>query len=371
MEGQTFDKYGLDLHCTMILEEYNESKVVFEKMKSIVTDALTKSVAEKGIYVNAIEARVKTEKSLAGKLELKGSKYSSLSEITDILGTRVITFYSEEVDKIAALVDRLFVVDWSNTVDKRKVNDLSRFGYQSLHFICKIPKSLYYDPEMPMLNEFRFEIQMRTALQHVWATIEHDLGYKSGIAIPQEYLRNFYRLAGMLELADEQFGITRSNIVNYRRKVENFVRDGNFEQVPLDEDTFRRYLTMKPFGTLSEKIASINQAEIHISSSMPYLAVMKEFGFKTLADVEQLKKKHFENAYQLAVFQMGNTDLDIIASTVAIQNLLLVYILDSGYGEQGLVKMFECLHGKNDYNKERAHRVYEDAKRLSFMNKEK
>lgn len=366
-----FEKYGLDLHCSMILEEYNESLCVFEKMKSIVEDTLAKKITENGIYVTAIEARVKKEKSLAGKLELKGAKYASLSEITDILGTRVITFYTEEVDKIAALVDRVFEIDWINSVDKRKKNDLSSFGYQSLHYICRIPKSLYYDPKMPMLNEYRFEIQMRTALQHVWATIEHDLGYKSGIAVPQEYLRNIHRLAGLLELADEQFSITRTSIINYRRKVENFVRDGKFEEAPLDEDTFRRYLAMKPFEQLSQKIASINQAEIHMTSSMPYLTVLKEFGFKTLADVENLKQKHFENAYQLAVFQMGNTDLDIIASTVAIQNLLIVYILDNGFGEQGLITMFECINGKNDYNKERAHRVYEAAQRLSFMhNKE-
>ncbi len=362
-----FEKYGLDLHCTMILEEYNESKNVFEKMKSIVLDALNKSITENGIYVNAIEARVKTEKSLAGKLELKGSKYATLSEITDILGTRVITFYTEEVDKIAAFVDRLFDIDWANSVDKRKQNDLSSFGYQSLHYICRIPKSLFYDPKMPMVNVYRFEIQMRTALQHVWATIEHDLGYKTGIAVPQEYLRNIHRLAGLLELADEQFSITRTNIVNYRRKVENFVRDGNFEEAPLDEDTFRRYLTMKPFDQLSQKIASINQAEIHAASSMPYLAVLQGLGFKTLADVENMKKKHFDAAYQLAVFQLANTDLDIIASTVAIQNLLQVYILVNGYGEHGLVSMFESLNGVNEYNQERAHRVYEAVKRLPFM----
>ena len=207
-------EYELDLHCQMILDEYREELAIFEKMKEIVRAQLKKCVADNNIYVIAIESRIKTENSLAGKLELKGHKYKTLSDITDILGTRVITFYSEEVDKISALIDKVFEIDWENSVDKRKALDLDQFGYMSLHYICRIPKSLYYDAEHPEINDFRFEIQMRTALQHVWATMYHDTGYKSGIEVPKEHLRNMNRLAGMLELADEQFSRIRKEITD-------------------------------------------------------------------------------------------------------------------------------------------------------------
>ena len=127
------EKYGLDLHCTMMLEEYRDSKPVFEKIKEIVCTELNRSIQAGGLYITALESRIKTEKSLAGKLELKGSKYTSLTDITDILGARVITFYSDEVDKIAAMVERLFDIDWANSVDKRKMHELDSFGYNSLH----------------------------------------------------------------------------------------------------------------------------------------------------------------------------------------------------------------------------------------------
>ena len=367
--SENIEKYGLDMHCNMILEEYRDMQPVFEKIRGIVTGALEKAIKENGIYITALESRIKAEASLAGKLELKGSKYHMLSDLTDIFGARVITFYSDEVDKIAALVDRLFEIDWENSVDKRKMHELNSFGYNSLHYICRIPKKMYFDPMMPEINEYRFEIQMRTALQHVWANMYHDTGYKSGVEVPVDYLRNLNRLAGMLELADEQFSLIRTNINNYRRQVQNLVSNGRFEEVPLDGDTFTSYLKLKPFDKLNRKIAAINQAEIHPASSLHYLKLLKDLGFKTLKDIEDLIRDYSEDAYILASYEIGNTDIDIISETVAIQDLMIVHILENGGGKRGLMFMFDTLNGPSEYNKVRAERIVETASTLPFMNR--
>jgi len=361
------EKYGLDLHCTMILEEYREALPVYEKMRQVVYDTLNRCISENGIYLNAIESRIKTEKSLAGKLELKGGKYQSLSDLTDILGVRVITFYLDEVDKISALVDKLFEVDWENSVDKRKMHELDSFGYNSLHYICSIPKKLYQDSEHPEINTLRFEVQMRTALQHVWATMNHDTGYKSGFEVPKEYLRNLNRLAGMLELADEQFSTIRTSLNDYRRKVQSLVAGGRFDDVPLDGDSFTSYLKLHPFERLVKKIAAINQAEVHESSMMPYLNVLKDFHFETLGDIERLIANNSEDAYGLAVYEIGNTDIDIISSTVAIQDLCIVYMLKKKGGVAALKHMFDILGGRSEYNRERAERIVATASQLPFM----
>ena len=223
MEQKDNADYGLSPKEALILEEYREQHPVFEKLLNVVKGILRESIKENKIYINAIEGRVKAENSLAGKLERKSGKYGSLADLTDILGVRIITFYSDEVDKVAALVGRLFEIDWENSIDKRKMHEIHSFGYNSLHFICRLPKEKYFDPEYPQMNEIRFEVQMRSALQHVWSVLDHDTGYKSGFEVPKEYLRNLNRLAGMLELVDEQFCLIRSGINDYRRHVQSLV----------------------------------------------------------------------------------------------------------------------------------------------------
>lgn len=363
------EKYGLDLHCTMILEDYRDKWSTFVKMKEIVITALRKVLAENNIFVTAIEGRIKTEASLVGKLELKGQKYNFLDDITDIIGLRIITFYTDDVDKISAFVEKMFDVDWENSVDKRKMHQLDSFGYLSLHYICRLPVSMYSDPENPWVNDFRFELQLRTTLQHMWANMYHDIGYKSGFEVPKEHLRNLNRLAGMLELADDEFSRIRTSINDYRRQVMELVSDGKFDDVSLNGDTFRNYLNLKPFDKLNRRIAAINQAEIHESTLVPYLKVFNFLEFKTLGDLDRMLKDDSDDAFQFAVHQLGSTDLDIISSTVAVQYLCIVHILKNGGGQMGLQKMFDILNGPSDYNKDRAARIMDVASHLPYLTK--
>lgn len=361
------DSHCLDSHSQLILDEYRQHVPVFEKMRAIVSQHLEECIHNNHLYVNAIELRVKTEESLAGKLELKGHKYRSLSDITDILGARVIAFYTDEVDKIAALMEKIFDVDWSNSVDKRKMLDLDRFGYMSLHYVCRIPQSLYHDASCPELNEFRFELQMRTALQHAWATMYHDTGYKSGVEIPKEHLRNMNRIAGMLELADEQFSRIRMEITDYRRRVGALVENGDFSHVPLNGDTFRTYLQLRPFKKLIEKIASINQAEIYEDNLMPYLNVLVNMHFQSLGEVKSLIREYSESAYQLALHQISGTDLDIVALSLALQNLCCVYVLSKGGGIPGLELLLNSFGGNPGQNRCRAERIYRQAQKINCI----
>ena len=358
----------LDAHSEAILEQYRRELPVFNQMAEAIPGKIRQFFDEAGIIVAALECRVKTEASLAGKLELKGAKYRDLFDLTDILGLRVITFYIDDVDRVASVLERLFEIDWENSVDKRKAHEIDSFGYLSLHYICRIPEGTYKSEGHPELNNIRFEVQMRTVLQHAWANMYHDTGYKSGVEIPKEYLRNLNRLAGMLELADEQFSIIRTEINDYRRKVQGLVASGKLEEVALDGDTFRSYLQLGPFDKLTRRIAAVNQAEVQEVSLMPWLAVFKGLGFKTLGDIDRLIKNYGEAAYQIACYQIGLTDLDIVSSSIAPQNLCVAYALKSDRGKAGVRYIFDLLSGESEANELMAEMLMEQSKDLPFMN---
>lgn len=345
----------MNLHTEMLLEEYREAIPVFERMQEEVLATLRDALQRNGLIVTAIESRIKTEESLAGKLALKGGKYASLNDITDILGARIVTFYTDDVDRIAAMAEQLFEIDWENSVDKRMLHELDSFGYNSLHYICKMPG---YD--------YRFELQLRTTLQHAWASINHDIGYKSGVEIPREYMRRINRMAGLLEMADDEFSRIRTEITDYRRRVQHLVQNGKLDDVQLDGDTFNSYLQVRPFDSLNKRIAAINQAEIQEVPLIRYLRVFKALGCNTLGDIERLKKQYQEDAYRLARHQLGNTDLDIISSAVGAQNICIVCILATGGGKIGLVRLFDALNGHNTQNEAIAEMTYEQAKNLQL-----
>ncbi len=348
---------NLDPHCQAILEEYRQAKPSCEEAAVKVKATLEKVFKKSGLIVAAIESRVKTEESLAGKLELKGSKYASLADITDIVGVRVITFYIDDVDKVASAVERLFKVDWENSVDKRKIHEIDSFGYMSLHYICSMDGFPY-----------RFEIQMRTVLQHAWANMNHDTGYKSGVEIPLEYRRSLSRLSGLLELADEQFSEIRADLADYRRRIQALVASGNLSEVPLDGDSFRSFLNTRPFDPLNRRIASMNQAEIQDVSLMGYLEVFKMLQCKTLGDIAKIIKDNSEGAFQLACYQIGLTDLDIISSSIGPQDLCIAYIVKVGGGKAGLKMLLDIINGVSDTNNMMAEILFEQTSNLPFMN---
>lgn len=348
----------MDLHCEMILQQYKKLQPTYKKMQEIIMKELKQYVIDFGTIVNSVESRIKTEESLAGKLELKGSKYQTIYDITDIVGARLVTFYVDEVDKYAAKVESSFEIDWENSIDKRKMHNIDQFGYSSLHYICRIPKEMYYDPNDEEINNIKFEIQLRTTLQHSWATIQHDTGYKSDIEIPKEYLRAFNRLAGLLEIADDAFCQLRNNIDDYRRRVNLIVKKGTkFEDVELNGDSYNAYIEYAGFNELNKRIATIGNMEIEEASLANFLLVFKSLGFKTLKQLDDFVRDYSDLAYEFSIRQFDGKDIDIITTVTGPLNLCIVYILSKDMGEKVVKMLLDNIYGSRKINERTAARL--------------
>lgn len=329
----------LSPHCESLLQDFRDLQQQLVELENKVFEMLQHTLSQQGIELNSIEHRIKTEASLAGKLERKGEKYHSLNDITDLVGLRIVTFYTDDVDKVAAIVSQLFNIDWANSVDKRKLHELTSFGYNSLHYICSLKE-----------GSIPFEIQIRTALQHTWSAIEHDIGYKGAVKLPPQFRRQFSRLAGMLELADDEFSRLRTTMTEYRRQIQALVKSGNLSEVTLSTDSFRSYLELRPFDRLNQRIAAVNQAELFPASLMPFLPVLEHFGMESLGQVQAMVDELSDTAYQLALSQLAVTDLDILSETVGLQNLCVVYTLKHGGNHDDVKLIYDTLYGVNDSN---------------------
>lgn len=358
---------NLDMRCQMMLAEYERRRSSYEKLLGSVKALLGQYLGKEGGELTLISGRVKKVKSLAGKLALKGQKYASIEDITDLVGLRIVMLYNDGVEKAASIVEKNFDIDWDNTVDKRKTHDVQSFGYNSVHYICRLTDKMAKENGLDDLKNVRFEIQIRSTLQHVWAAVEHDIGYKSDIDVPSEYVRSFGRLAGMLELIDEEFSRIRMSVNEYRHRMEELLKQGQTDKIELTTESFTSFLHLEPFKKLNERIAAVNHAEIFDTSLLPYCTILKQLGMKTLGDVEQLVKERADDAFHLARYQIGNTDLDIMTSAVGIQNLCIAFLLRRGCGKLALKELLDYLYGESEYNDSQAENLLKTAKQLGLQ----
>lgn len=183
-------------------------------------------LAEADLKVHSVTARVKDRASLARKLARPDRSYVELWDVTDLLGLRVITYFEDDVDRVGRVIEARLPIDLTRSIDKRRHAEPGRFGYRSLHYVFELGGL-----EIP--ERARAEIQIRTLLEHTWAEIEHDLGYKAPGAVPAAVRRRLSRVAGLLELADLEFVAIRDELAAYATQLPRRIADG--DEVPLDQ----------------------------------------------------------------------------------------------------------------------------------------
>ena len=130
--------------------------------------------------IHHMESRLKSLKSIVGKLHRKGlplTLASAQKELYDIAGVRVICNYIDDIYDLADMLcgqGDVAVLRRRDYIQEPKPN-----GYRSLHLTVRIPVFLSTGSVgVPV------EIQIRTIAMDFWASLEHQLRYKAEHTVP-------------------------------------------------------------------------------------------------------------------------------------------------------------------------------------------
>ncbi|MDF2832499.1 MAG: hypothetical protein K0Q82_1605 [Chryseobacterium indoltheticum] len=215
-----------------ILIQYEEKSHLYSSFSFKIEKILMKLC--KNYSIHQIISRIKTKESLAQKV-IKKNKYEKLEDITDILALRIITYFEDDISKIEEILNKEFKIDWENSIDKRNI-EIDKFGYRSVHYILQLNDHKAQTAGYEEYKDIKFEIQIRSILQHSWAEIEHDLGYKSFTQIPQKAKRTFYRVAALLEQADIEFTKLKKEIQDFENTVSKNLKSKE-KSIEINEST--------------------------------------------------------------------------------------------------------------------------------------
>lgn len=193
---------SIDQHVASYQAVHDDYDAFTNRIGDLIDDLLERAE----IKIQSIEARTKSIESFAEKINRPTKSYSDpMNELPDLSGVRILVYYSDDVDTVGEILREEFEIVEEELAHLPNELDADRFGYLSAHYIVRLSGNRLALPEWEPFREFRAEVQIRTVLQHAWAAISRALQYKQVSDVPAELKRRLFRLAGLFELADEEF----------------------------------------------------------------------------------------------------------------------------------------------------------------------
>jgi len=158
-----------------------------------------------------VTSRTKTEDSFIAKATNKDKKYKDpFTQITDITGIRIIVQYKDDAVNIGEILRERLQYDHKNSRDTRDEASTSSFGYSAIHIVASLPEEAIRKHGWEAIEGHKFEIQIRTNLEHAWASKSRELSYNK--SIKDKYERELNRLAAIIELTDVEFMRLRDEV---------------------------------------------------------------------------------------------------------------------------------------------------------------
>ena len=136
--------------------------------------------------IHHMESRIKTPESILEKMERReyDMDFESLRKnVYDIAGIRVICNYINDIYQIINLLCQQR--DLEIQIKKDYIISPKPTGYRSLHIVFDV--EIYFNNQ---IKKVPVEIQFRTIAMDMWASLEHELRYKSHNNLSDEEKNN-------------------------------------------------------------------------------------------------------------------------------------------------------------------------------------
>ena len=227
-----------------------------------------------------LESRVKSWDSIAEKIERTSLKLKGIKQLNDLVGLRLMLLFRRDVTRVCELISTNFTVVSQEDTSQRLAE--TEFGYQSLHYIIKLPEDWLSVPTLREFDDFQAEIQVRTLAQHIWAAGSHILQYKREVSVPPPVRRSIYRVSALLETVDLEF----ERVLDERESYISELRADKSRDEPLNVDLVAKIL--------DERLPQENKMEAE-----PYSELLEElhhFHIDSAKRLTELIGKHLEDA---------------------------------------------------------------------------
>ena len=159
--------------------------------------------------IHHVEGRLKSPQSIIKKLHKRNMEISTRAarELNDIAGIRVVCGYLDDVYNISYMLlsqTDIKLIKYQDYIKEPNFN-----GYRSLHLDIEVPVFLSDHIEKVIV-----EIQIRTVAQDFWASLEHDIRYKSDKYIPKDICDDMLQSANEIAEIDKKMQETFKKIQN-------------------------------------------------------------------------------------------------------------------------------------------------------------
>lgn len=191
---------------------YGARRSTYEEYRRRIENLVSDLVTNADIDIVQIESRTKTVESFREKLRRENvpdDAEDAFAMIHDLVGVRVVTYYSEDVTRVADLIAGQFEIDHEHSMTGSDALESELPGYLSTHVVVRLKNDRAALREWSSYSELPVEIQIRTALQQAWAAVSQKLDHQAAEHAPAGLRRRVQRLSALFEMADEQLSLIR------------------------------------------------------------------------------------------------------------------------------------------------------------------